>query len=61
MNLNRREIATVLAALRFYQANFYDPAEMREEMNSLFEDYEPLNHEEIDDLCEQINYGLTVD
>ena len=59
MNFDQREIATVLAALRFYQANFDDVNEMREEMSLHFQEVEPLDHEEIDDLCERINCGPT--
>ena len=61
MNLNQREIATVLAALRFFQANFYDTQQMKEEMPFHFQSdqpLQPLDHEEIDNLCKQINCGL---
>lgn len=58
INLDRRETATVLAALSFYAANFCDLDEMREEMSFHFQEVEPLDHEEINDLCERINCGL---
>lgn len=57
-NLTKRETATLLAALRFFQANFNDTDQMKEEMSFHFQDNEPLDHEEIDSLCEQINCGL---
>lgn len=47
-----REIATILAALRYFQANIDDIALL--EMTH-FEDVEPLTSEEIDTLCEEIN------
>ncbi len=58
MNLTKRQTATVLAALRFFQANFNNLDEMREEMSFHFQDNEPLDYEEIDDLCKLINCGL---
>lgn len=58
MNFDKRETATVLAALRFYQANFYDTEQMKEEMCFHFTDDEPLDHDQIDELCERINCGL---
>lgn len=58
MNLNQRETATVLAALQFFQANFYDIQQMKEEMPFHFQSDQPLDYEEIDNLCKQINCGL---
>ena len=61
MNLTKRETATILAAFRFYQANFDDNQQMKEEMPFHFQSdqpLQPLEHEEIDNLCKQINYGL---
>ena len=49
--LAKKELATILAALRFFQANFNDLAEMKEEMPLHFENVLPLNHQEIDELC----------
>lgn len=49
------EVATILAALRYLQSN-------REEVEDLelshFEAIECLTNEEIDELCESINFGL---
>lgn len=53
--LSEKELATILAALRFFQANFNDLAEMREEMPLHFENVAPLNHNQIDELCERLN------
>ncbi len=58
MDLTKRETATILAALRFYQTNFYNTRQMKEEMTLHFQDDELLDHEEIEDLCERINCGL---
>ncbi len=58
MNSTKRETATILAALRFYQANFDDVEQMKEEMLFHFQSDQPLNHEEIDNLCERINCGI---
>ncbi|WP_373548002.1 hypothetical protein [Chamaesiphon sp.] len=50
--MSDREVATILAALRYFQANRDDilDAEMPH-----FEEIEPLTSTEIDDLCEEIN------
>lgn len=58
MNLTKRQTATILAALRIFQANFNDIQQMKEEMLFHFQDDQPLDHKEIDDLCERINCGL---
>ena len=50
MNLNDRETATVLAALRHFQ--YIDSDAMKDEH---FTDVEPLNNNQIDELCERIN------
>ncbi len=55
--LSAKELATILAALRFLQANFNDLEEMREEMPLHFEKVSPLNHQEIDELYEKLNAG----
>lgn len=53
MEITKRQTATILAALRYWQVNFdNEPAD-------LFEDYffnvTPLSEDEIDDLCEKLN------
>lgn len=52
--LDRRELATVLAALRFWQSAMHVPARF----NVIATDgdqIEPLTGDEIDALCERIN------
>ena len=54
MKLTDRETATMLAALRHYQHNTeFD--QRQEGSPEHFEDQEPLDDEEIDNLCEKIN------
>ena len=59
VNLTAREIATILAALRTWQANIDTPEDFKAmtEDNEHFPDEEvaPLNVNEIDELCERIN------
>jgi hypothetical protein len=55
MQVTSQELATILAALRFFQANFDDKEQMVEEMEYHFQDCEPLMYDEIDELCEKIN------
>jgi hypothetical protein len=50
--LGDREIATLLAALRYFQANLDDIDDL--ELDH-FEDVDRLSYEEIDALCEAIN------
>jgi hypothetical protein len=55
--LSLRELATVLAALRFWQEEMCpDPAGCYPEH---FEGTTPLDAREIDDLCERLNRGGT--
>jgi hypothetical protein len=52
---NQAEVATVLAALRFFQdqrGGFDHP-----EWYPQFNDVKPLSNAQIDDLCERINLG----
>jgi hypothetical protein len=51
--LSERELATVLAALRSWQAGSHEPAELSEH----FDDCEPLSPDEIDELCGRLNGG----
>jgi hypothetical protein len=57
-----KELATVLAALRYYQQDWQkeiDEAERENRdpiaMSEHFDEQEPLTPDEIDDLCERIN------
>jgi hypothetical protein len=56
-NCSLREIATILYALRAYQAicDRMEPPFDQEH----FADWEPLTVEEVDILCERINFGKT--
>ena len=52
-----RELATLLAALRYWQQGL-DDNEGEAPLRDHFEDeVTPLAHEEIDDLCERLNGG----
>jgi hypothetical protein len=53
MDFNKRETAVILAGLRLLQRV---PVDERDGIEHFFE-VEPLNDEEIDDLCERINFG----
>lgn len=53
MQPTKRETATLLAALRYWQANFDD--EVVEFFTDYFQDMSPLNEEEIDNLCDKLN------
>ena len=56
VELNEREIAQVLAALRNWQVDALNE-DLADTFAGHFEDHEPLSDEEIDDLCERINFG----
>jgi hypothetical protein len=52
--MNDVQLATVLAALRYWQHTV--PLDQRsEKMPCHFEDVEPLNDEAIEELCEELN------
>lgn len=53
-NVNSRELATILAALRHFQSSFRPTSAARDGFEQ-FADCEPLNADEIDGLCERIN------
>lgn len=53
MQPTKKEAATLLAALRYWQANFDD--EVVECFTNYFQNTSPLNDEEIDNLCDKIN------
>lgn len=60
MKLTDRELATVLAALRNFQediGHYTDPDgwNVRNAFPEHFAEHEPLDHPEIDDLCERLN------
>jgi hypothetical protein len=53
MKLTDRELATVLAALRNWQADALNE-DMKQEFRDYFVEHAPLNDNEIDDLCERL-------
>jgi hypothetical protein len=56
VKLNNRELATVLAALRYWQRGLTDVVRAEAEH---FDNCEPLTDPEIDALCERLNFGDT--
>lgn len=54
VDLTRREVATILAALRYWQSNFNEK-QLADIYADHFQSEEPLDPEEIDNLCEIIN------
>jgi hypothetical protein len=54
--MNERELATVLAALRYWQQDLTDNHEGPISQEH-FADQTPLTMEEIDELCERLNCG----
>jgi hypothetical protein len=57
-NLSDRELATVLASLRWWQSHMEAWGRMpldHEEIATNLGEIDPLNAEEIDELCERIN------
>lgn len=59
MNINNRELATVLAALRHWQDTV--PYNDRDAMPHFDEETYPLDDYEINVLCEEINTEVDVD
>ena len=57
MNLNEREFSTVLAALRYWQSNPARRALPEWDIATNAGVLEPLDDDEIDELCEQFNCG----
>jgi c-di-GMP-binding flagellar brake protein YcgR len=53
MKLGKREMATILAALRHWQTVDQDTRKYAEQ----FLDIEPLTDEEIDELCFDLNFS----
>ncbi len=56
VELSHREIAQVLAALRNWQTDALNE-DLVDAFARHFEDHAPLSDEEIDDLCERINFA----
>jgi hypothetical protein len=57
MNLDSRELATVLAALRFWQREGSSSCVPERGIATDGEEFEELSAAEIDDLCERLNFG----
>ena len=57
--LSDRELATVLAALRYWQQDLADNEEEGPICQEHFEEVTPLSVAEIDELCERLNCGST--
>ncbi len=56
VELSDREVAQLLAALRNWQTDALNE-DLAEAFAGHFEDHESLTDEEIDDLCERLNFG----
>ena len=56
IELSDRDIAQLLAALRNWQTDSLNE-DLAEAFAGHFEDHEPLTDEEIDDLCERLNFA----
>lgn len=56
IELNDREVAQLLAALRNWQTDSLNE-DLVDAFSGHFEDHEPLTDEEIDDLCERLNFA----
>ena len=52
--LTSRELATVLAALRYWQQDLTAPDEISDSAGH-FAEHSPLDDSEIDELCERLN------
>ena len=57
--LSDRELATVLAALRYWQQDLADHEDEGPICQEYFAEVTPLRVAEIDDLCERLNCGPT--
>jgi hypothetical protein len=57
LSVTPREFATILAALRYWQANDRNTAAQAPEYDIASDSgqFEPLGNDEIDTLCEQLN------
>ena len=57
LSVTSRELATILAALRYWQANDRNIAAQAPEYDIASDSgqFEPLGNDEIDTLCEQLN------
>ena len=56
VELSDRDVAQILAALRNWQVDGLNE-DLAEAFAGHFEDHEPLTDDEIDALCERLNFG----
>jgi hypothetical protein len=56
VELSPRDVAQLLAALRNWQTDSLNE-DLAESFAGHFEDHEPLTDDEIDDLCERLNFS----
>ena len=56
IELSDRDIAQLLAALRNWQTDSLNE-DLADAFSGHFEDHEPLTDDEIDELCERLNFG----
>jgi hypothetical protein len=56
VELSPRDVAQLLAALRNWQTDALNE-DLGESFAGHFEDHAPLTDDEIDDLCERLNFG----
>jgi len=56
VELSDRELALVLAALRNWEMDALNE-DLVDTFSGHFEDYEPLSDDEIDELCQRLNFG----
>jgi hypothetical protein len=56
IELSDREVANILAALRNWQTDSLNE-DLAEAFSGHFEDHEPLSDDEIDALCERLNFA----
>lgn len=61
LKLSSRELATVLAALRYWQSDVLDSGDEDRQAKAVmpehFEDDKPLSSEDVDELCERLNFS----
>ena len=56
VEISEREVAQLLAALRNWQIDALNE-DLAESFSGHFEDYEPLADDEIEELCERLNFA----
>lgn len=59
--LDNRQLATILAALRYWQRNMPVDARLEDDIASNGGQVTPLADEEIDEICEAVNFGEIVE